>query len=387
MLTALSIQLALYAIAWLLMGVSFRLAREAVVAWSSAWAILSFITFWLASPNLASRNGTPELVNVAVVLAFSLLLWGTAKVTQLPISKFLSYLPLGLVFVVNLLRFFWLEETTVGRWGLFAICVALPLYLIADRQSASLKKIGFARLAVLAWSPAMVVICFFVLRAIAIVFWPEDSGNSFTGATKSDQTAVTLFFISLGAFNFAQASFVLGLMAQRMRELSHTDQLTQLSNRRSVLHELEKEDARFRRTGRPFSLVIFDVDHFKKVNDTYGHLVGDHVLRAVSSCMIREIRANDRLARYGGEEFLLLMPETDVSAAYGLAERIRLRIMSTPIQTDHGAITVTISGGISGATEPYVSIDSVIKQADDALYRAKDGGRNRVVTYSQIQHK
>lgn len=384
MLGALSIQLGLYAVAWVLMGVAFRLARQAVVSWSLAWALLSLVTFWLTHPGLAALPGTPEAVNLVVVSAFALLLWGTVKVTQMPISSLALWTPLAGAVLIDVLRLVWIQETAMLRWVLFAACLAMQMYHIAARLAGSLKKIGFARLAVLAWSPPLLVALFFVLRAILLAMRPVEAGTAFTGATQSDQTGVAMFFVALGAFNFAKASFVIGLMAQRMRELSHTDQLTKLANRRSLMHELEREDARYRRTGRAFTLVILDVDHFKKVNDQYGHLVGDQVLRAVSSQMIREIRSSDLLARYGGEEFLLLMPETGVEAAQQMAERIRTHIMATPVHTDQGDIQITISGGVAEALDPHANFDSVISRADDALYRAKREGRNRIVVAGPV---
>lgn len=384
MLFALSIQLCLYSVSWLLMGFAFGMARQAVISWSAAWAVLAAVTFWLSHPALAATPGTPEIINIAVVAAFVLILAGTAKVTQISVSRAVLLAPIAGAVVIDGLRIFFLNETVIFRFLLFAACIVLLLYAIAARQARSLRKIGFTRLAVLAWSPALVMASFVVLRAIVAILHP-DASSAFTGRTFFDHAAVTLFFVALGAFNFSQASFVIGLMTQRMRELSHTDQLTQLANRRSLMHELEREDARYRRTGRSFTLVIFDIDHFKKVNDTYGHLVGDHVLKAISSSMIREIRTNDLLARYGGEEFLLLMPETEVEAAQLLAERIRKRIMLTPVHTERGDISVTVSGGIAGAFEPYTNIDSVIKGADDALYIAKTSGRNRIVTDGQFE--
>jgi hypothetical protein len=118
MLFALSIQLCLYAAAWLLMGVAFGLARQAVVSWSSAWAVLALVTFWLSRPALAAIAGTPEVVNFAVVVAFVLQLWGTSKATQLPVSKFVLLSPIAGVLVVDGLRLFHFHETVMVRLAL-----------------------------------------------------------------------------------------------------------------------------------------------------------------------------------------------------------------------------------------------------------------------------
>ena len=378
MLTALSVQLALYAIAWLLIGSAFGLARKAVFSWSSSWAILAVITYELAEQVTSTFSWAQGLVNFGIVLSFALLIYGTGESTKIPVGWKQLALPIICVLLVDILRYFWLEETSVLRWVLFTVCVILQICQVAIRQAASLKNIGFSRLAALVWAPAFIVICFFLLRVAIFLFNRDGISINFTGVSLLDKAYIALFFVALGSFNFAQASFVIGLMANRMRELSHTDQLTQLANRRSLMQQLGREDARFFRTGRGFTLAIFDIDHFKSVNDRYGHLGGDKVLKAVSSTMIREIRSSDMLSRYGGEEFLLLMPETDLQEALVMAERIREKISSQPIQVGDSEIFITISGGIAETLKDHRDFEGVIKRADDALYVAKECGRNQI---------
>ena len=386
MLQTLSIQLFVYAGAWFLLGRAFGLARKAVLTWSGAWALLGFAGCWLSVPALAAWPATAASINILVVLAFMLLLEGTAHSTRTTVPRLSLWLPMVGVLIVDLLRFQWPAETAAFRWTLFALCIAWPVGQIGLWQAAALSKLGFARLAPLVWAPVVIVIGFFGLRALATVLNPGQVLGPLGDVTLSDRLAILLLLMALGAFNFAQASFVLGLMAHRMRELSHTDQLTQLANRRSLMLHLEREDARFRRTGRGFTLVIFDVDHFKTVNDRYGHVVGDKVLGAVSSALIREIRSNDLLARYGGEEFMLLMPEADVESAHLLAERIRIRVMQLPIQSGQDEIFVTLSAGVAGTLSADLDFEDVIRRADAALYRAKHGGRNQTAV-DRVLHR
>jgi two-component system cell cycle response regulator len=168
---------------------------------------------------------------------------------------------------------------------------------------------------------------------------------------------------------------------QLSMELAITDALTSLYNRRYMESHLGTliEEAAAR--GKPLSLLLLDVDHFKSINDGFGHDAGDDVLREFAVRVRKSIRGIDLACRYGGEEFVVVMPETDMAVAALVAERIRRRIAGEPfpIQKGAAAVEVTISIGIAalGSTEDHA--DTLLKRADQALYRAKRDGRNRVV--------
>lgn len=170
-------------------------------------------------------------------------------------------------------------------------------------------------------------------------------------------------------------------LSQRLQELSSHDGLTRLLNHRAIYERLEQELERGRRFGHPVSVVICDLDHFKRVNDTYGHLAGDAVLRGGASLMRHALRSSDVLGRYGGEEFLTVLPETDMEAARQAAERLRSSLALNPIAVPSGdSITVTGSFGVATASElpGRVSSDSIVALADRRLYQAKAEGRNCV---------
>jgi two-component system, cell cycle response regulator len=156
------------------------------------------------------------------------------------------------------------------------------------------------------------------------------------------------------------------------------DSLTGISNRGVILDVLRRERSRQARGNGSFGIVLLDVDHFKQVNDTYGHLCGDAVLQEIVRRITAAVRDYDTVGRYGGEEFLVVAPSSDASNVLGLAERIRRAVQARPIVTDAGEISVTISLGaaVSSATTP-VEPELMLRIADDALYRAKAGGRNR----------
>jgi diguanylate cyclase (GGDEF)-like protein len=163
----------------------------------------------------------------------------------------------------------------------------------------------------------------------------------------------------------------------KLHEQATLDALTGLPNRRAVIDELLKELARSRRSGQPLGVAIADLDHFKQLNDTRGHLAGDNALREAAERMRGAIRVYDTVGRYGGEEFLFVLPGCDVETAVGLAERIRRAVGDEPMMVDEEAARVTCSIGVV-CGQVAADAEVLIDIADAALYRAKEGGRNRV---------
>ncbi len=179
-------------------------------------------------------------------------------------------------------------------------------------------------------------------------------------------------------------SFLLGYMVvtrlvRRLEHLSHHDGLTGLLNRRAIEYLLDREDQRLQRFGDPFSILLVDIDHFKRINDRLGHAAGDAVLCAVARTLQASAREVDRVARYGGEEFCILLPHTLQEGAVQAAERLRTAISQIDVPWNDEHIAVSISTGLACADEPGESLQSLLRRADDALYQAKSQGRNRVV--------
>ncbi|MEP7155527.1 MAG: diguanylate cyclase [Betaproteobacteria bacterium] len=168
----------------------------------------------------------------------------------------------------------------------------------------------------------------------------------------------------------------LALLNEELRQQARRDALTGLDNRLAVNERLHEEFVRMKRSGRTYAVLLLDIDHFKKVNDTHGHAVGDETLQQVAQILKASLRESDFVARYGGEEFLALLPETDLDNARQVAEKIRARIegANLPIVKQ-----VTISIGLAMSDAGQEDEDDAVRQADDRLYRAKGAGRNRVV--------
>jgi diguanylate cyclase (GGDEF)-like protein len=167
---------------------------------------------------------------------------------------------------------------------------------------------------------------------------------------------------------------------ERIHQLSRTDALTNLHNRRSILELLEQELTRLRRKPAPLSVVILDLDHFKKVNDTWGHPMGDRVLQIAARVLRESVREGDHVGRYGGEEFMLILPYTDLAEAMIVLERCRQQLIAAEVVTDdQDRLQITASFGlVCQDRTPLLASQQLIQHADEALYAAKANGRNRI---------
>lgn len=210
----------------------------------------------------------------------------------------------------------------------------------------------------------------------------------FAGAL-ADQAALALAAVERRRLEDERAHVRLELM--RTRELALQDELTGLANRRALEQMLADEVARALRHGRPLSILMADADHFKKINDTYGHRAGDTVLRELARLLTEKLRSIDKPARYGGEEFFVMMPETSVAEARLVAERIRSSIEEHTFVVDPEddeppiPLRLTVSLGVAGLPESASTLEAMVEIADRALYDAKHQGRNRTVVAAPLQ--
>lgn len=192
--------------------------------------------------------------------------------------------------------------------------------------------------------------------------------------------------ITFGAYTWAFALLAIGFLTsvlieyqQHLSHLAVEDPLTGLLNRRGMEDALRVSMARANREDAETAAMVIDIDHFKNVNDSFGHDTGDKVIRAVAAILERMSRASDVVARTGGEEFMLILPDTDSNAARLVAERIRLALCERPLLVDQQSIPVTVSIGVT-CSRGDTSLDTLCQEADRAMYLAKRGGRNRVAS-------
>jgi len=231
---------------------------------------------------------------------------------------------------------------------------------------------------------------FVMMSGSALFFYCHGYSNPSPVVNLSDNIEQTIF-ISAMTVILLEIYFVMSLFSRaisRHREelnlLATIDPLTGVNNRRTLM-AMGQEFIEFsKRYNKPFSVIMMDVDHFKKINDTYGHLNGDIVLRELARTLKNNIRASDIVARYGGEEFVIVLPETSTCSASDLAEQLRTVINQSTTLTDEGQhITWSASFGIATHQDTINTFSSLLNNADKALYEAKDTGRNKVCLYQE----
>ena len=254
----------------------------------------------------------------------------------------------------------------------YLLCLPAVIYLLLREEPRHRKVL------LMVLGTGMLFACeFLLIKTFRIAFTPLEEGLMYF----SNLTLVLLLnYLAIKFF----ADEALEAYSEQ-KQLVLQDSLTQLANRRYVSLYGERLLALCRRYKHPLCVVLLDLDHFKLVNDRFGHAAGDAVLRHVAACLQEHVREPDIAARYGGEEFLILLPETSLLSAEDIAERIRARLESQPCMFENRAIPVQASFGICcSEQEQNADLDALLQHTDAALYRAKHAGRNCIVTHRAL---
>jgi len=222
----------------------------------------------------------------------------------------------------------------------------------------------------------------FVLLVIACLW--RVAGGVFGQTFSSSPTLPRLFWIATSLISLPMITVLLTLhTSQRLQEEIHAqarrDSLTGAYNRRAFAEFADREWSRSIRHGSPLSIILVDIDHFKRFNDRHGHQTGDTALVEVSKAAHAALRATDIWCRYGGEEFIALLPDTTVDQALAVADRLRLSVKHTAISSPHGSLNVSVSIGVAERLSHHANLTDVLAISDEALYQAKAKGRNKVV--------
>ena len=200
--------------------------------------------------------------------------------------------------------------------------------------------------------------------------------NCTMGPLRDEDTRISHVFITV------QDVTAIAAYEQKLLELNNKDPLTDVFNRRYLRVRLNEEYGKYKRYAHPFSLIMFDIDFFKPINDSYGHPCGDYILRAFSALLTSSMRSTDIVSRYGGEEFCCLLPETKIGPAKELAERIREKTEESIFTYHKTPLKITVSGGVAEVHPGIASVDALLEIADKALYQAKETGRNKIVVWN-----
>lgn len=369
-----------------LKGLGFRYIWPDLPAWNDH-AIPVFLSCLVIFGALFTRRFL-ELKKISAVLDHAIVTFAFIGAAALLISFFLPY-QISIMLLVVTVIFACVADMTAGLYAW-------------HRQVAS------ARFYVLAWSAFLLGSMIFAFNKLNIL--PSNTFTENVVQVGSILEAILLSFALADRINFerrmrfkAQAeSLAIQVRAnetlemrvaertqelvelnRKLQELSYTDPLTRSYNRRYLEEAAAREWQRCLRKSTEISVLMLDIDHFKQVNDRFGHDIGDDCLRAMAKLLRELLRPTDIVARYGGEEFCIILPETNSTDAMHVAQRILVAIASTPLRTERGDIFITVSIGVS-STKPNnnMLLQTLFTQSDAALYAAKSAGRNRAILFS-----
>lgn len=352
-----------------------RGSSRIIGAWGTAMLVLG-----AGLLGLGLRGQIPLWISAAVA---NTLMVAAIVMAMRALSVFLGVTPkdavawstVALLFLI-MLYFTEVAPSNVGR----TITISLALAFVSARAALLLHRAAPPECRLSArvteyifWGVAVVT----VLRIVGTLLSPPP--NSLAPSPLNGAV-----FLAYSGFIIVSTLSVMwmeieSLNADLLRSAQY-DSLTGIYNRGTFLAEFEREVSRSARGGAPFSLAIFDLDHFKRLNDRYGHPMGDQVLKAFADVLRTGIRRHDTVGRYGGEEFALLMPETGKDTAMRVAERMRRELDARGVVAAGQRVEVTVSGGVATYGTDGDDWDSLLTAADTALYAAKDAGRNRIVS-------
>jgi diguanylate cyclase (GGDEF)-like protein len=349
--------------------------RSGLGPWTGSLIVQGFS--WLL---VVARNDVPDFASIAVATAFLVYCWSLQVSALLefharPTPRWLLYGPAVIAFLIVVI---YVREPRARLaicgigFGLaqFFTGAGLLYYDVAAEKRTRLLLAGsfFVMAAALFW---LAFTAWFEPEAILPTFGPRPAPG----------TSLLAFYAVTIASSFAFLLMHKERADRETHELATTDSLTGVYNRRTFKELSEPLLSRARRARTPVSLLILDIDHFKRVNDTHGHMAGDEVLEHFAELVRKCLRKEDLLARYGGEEFVVLLPGTAKPAAAALAERIREQVADTRLHAGNDDVRVTVSVGVAGECgEQLPALDVILGRADEALYAAKAAGRNRVIT-------
>ena len=277
---------------------------------------------------------------------------------------------------------------------LLVFCTASTMIDQAIHGQITVYVIGSMTIAVTVCMPPQISVPLFMLNhagfLVAMTFLQPDSATLMSHYVNGTIVMILAVVITKLMFDAQRRVFqgmsIIQNQQHKLERLAIEDSLTGLYNRRYADSRLAEELERSRRYNRPFSIAMADIDHFKRVNDTFSHQVGDEVLRQLAGLLRAEIRAVDVVTRYGGEEFVIIFPETTEAAAYAVCEKMRWSVERHNWHVIVDELAVTISIGVSGSNVAE-DLAGIMRAADDRLYHAKHAGRNRVVTGSSTRER
>lgn len=374
LLSFLALLTAVAGAAWFMLAYPLRVSSKASLSFAlTNWLVLLGVLL------MKFRTETPSLMHwfmadALVLLALTVLHLGIVRLFWL--AQRARYV-LILLFISLLLLLMYQQgsETEVEQGLIFSGC-AFILFSLCSRDIYLALRTEYGRLnATLMAMPVLLMALLFGGRAILLLLAPVD-GHRYVGIQSAEGTPMLWAFIVLSlTINLNIAGCAIVRLISRIRYLAERDQLTGLWNRRAMLKKLEQSHQSWLRHQFPYSLIWLDLDHFKKINDHYGHDAGDAALKHCSKVLQQQLRDDDQLGRHGGEEFLIILPGIQQQGAAKTAERLRLALLEHPFIWQAESRLLTASFGVI-TVQPGSTPQQMLQQADAAMYQAKDAGRN-----------
>ena len=365
--------------AWLIVD-----ARRAALHWS-AYAALSAVSFVLLTIALHAPVPQPaEMVraigNLAGVIAVIALQRGIQHFVGKPAGWRVQGAALAIVLIAA-----WIGVAPGGgpvRVVLTSGVLALLTLAMARDLVVHARDELRHRWPILLGLPVLLATGGFAFRAVRAFLYPDSVAAQMTRDSGLNVGSALGYIVIALAFHATLMALVVARLTAQLRHRSRHDGLTGLLDRRAIEEGLQAQMQRSRRTGEAFSVLMLDLDHFKSINDRFGHATGDRALKHFAALLEESFREVDRLGRIGGEEFLALMPGAALDAAGPVAERVRERLAASPLMFDGSEVQLSVSIGMAQWNPPDEEVSHLLGRADSALYLAKAQGRDRVVTAS-----
>ncbi len=372
---------AVLAVVWLLGARVAGVQRSAALYWA-AFASVSAISFVLLI--LARQGNTPSQIegwracgNVMGVVAFIALQRGVAQFVDQPTSVRWDLLAIAIVVVASAIGL--MPDGGRLRVGIFSATVGWIFLAMARSLHAHARDRLHLRRPWLLAAPCLCAAAAAWHRALTAILSSAQLSNEAAASIGLDVRAALVYMVVALAFHATLVSLVVGRLLAELRHKARHDSLTGLLNRRAMEEAIDKQMQRGRRTGETLSLLMLDLDHFKSINDSLGHSVGDLVLQEVATILQAHVRKIDHIARVGGEEFLVLMPGASLDTARLAAERLREQLAADLPQLHEASVSLSVSIGIAQWTDQTEDMSRLLVRVDTALYQAKAQGRNCVV--------
>lgn len=372
----------------------FTLFMYGLILYSSYRLAVNFTS----SQRITRLQTGTVLLGVIIPWGASLLAWSKLVPVNLHDIVPLTFAPSNLLMFWALFRFYLFDVAPIARDMLVerlqdGVIVLDRRWRIVDFNPAAREILGFSN----AYTPGKFIeqeqpaLHQFIVRLVETPNAKAEISREVLGMPSRFEVAAVPLYHRVGSLTGYLVT-MRDVTEQKQTEaklqrLAQTDYLTDVLNRRAFFELAGPELERSRRYRHALAFILFDVDNFKKVNDTYGHLVGDRVLQTIAHACQRSLREMDKLARYGGEEFIIMLPETDGPGACRSANRLRQIIQQAEVSTHQGPVSVTASLGVAvfQPDRANLTLDRLLGRADQALYQAKQAGRNQVCLWQEAQ--